>query len=53
MIKIKLIELVKTHKVNKKVHFYFSSIVIGVANTHSFLKNKEHTTKTTKITKSN
>ena len=53
MIKIKLIELVKAHKVNKKFYFYLSSIVIGVANTNCFLKNKKHTTKTTKITKSN
>ena len=30
--KIKVIELVKTHKVNKEVCFYFSSIVIGVAH---------------------
>ena len=41
MIKIKLIEVVKTHKVNKTVCFYFSSIVIGVASTLSFFKNKK------------
>ena len=51
MIKIKLIELAKTHKVNKKVCFYLSSRVIGVASTLSFLKNKKNTIKTTKVTK--
>ena len=40
MIKIKLIELVKAHKVNKKFYFYLSSIVIGVANTNCFLKKQ-------------
>ena len=39
--KIKIIELVKTHKVNKKVCFYFSSLVIGVAGKLSFFKNKK------------
>ena len=36
MIKINLVELVKTNEVNKKVCFYFISIVIGVASTLSF-----------------
>ena len=41
MIKIKLLELAKTNKVNKEVCFYFSSIVIGVASILSFFKNKK------------